>query len=141
VAAALAIAVAALCYSRHWKRALRDLAVRLLVFKITVFVMVLLFVEIGIVGAVLAGLIEALFGVRFLPWLGDFVDQLSYSALMTLIYLAVIGAAWTACRRQFRPLLATGESDVLPEIAGLAHARTPVSDEEPPVPGTGNKPR
>lgn len=122
VAAGVTIAVAALCFSRDWRRALSDLAARLFVFKITVFVMVLLLVEIGIVGAIVAMFVESVFGIRFPPWLGDFVDQLTYAALMSLIYLALIGATWTVCRRQFAQLLATGESDVLAEIAALARA-------------------
>jgi len=124
VAAGVTVAVAALCFSRDWRRALSDLAARLFVFKITVFVMVLLLVEIGIVGAIVAMFVESVFGIRFPPWLGDFVDQLTYAALMSLIYLALIGATWTVCRRQFSQLLATGESDVLAEIAGLARSES-----------------
>lgn len=145
VAAGVTIAVAALCFSRDWRKALHDLAVRLIVFKLTVFVMVLLMVEIGIVGAIVAVFVESVFGFRFPPWLGDFVDQLTYAGLMTLIYLAVIGATWTVCRRQFARLLATGESDVLAEIAGLA--RPPASDaptddgENRPNAGTADDPR
>lgn len=122
VVAGLTIAVATLCFSRDWKRALVDLAVRLLAFKITIFVMVLVLVEIGLVGPLLAVVLDVLFGLRFPPWLGDFVDQLAYAALMSVVYLAVIGATWTACRRQFGQLLASGESDVLSEIASLARS-------------------
>lgn len=120
VAAGLVIAVAALCYSRRWNRALRDLAVQLIVFYFTIWLMVLLFVEIGIVGAVLGTAVESLTGIDIPPWLGEFVDQLTYAGLMAVIYLAVIGAAWTVCRRRFGPLLRSGHADIVPAIRALA---------------------
>lgn len=143
VAAAVTIAMAALCFSRDWKKALRDLAVRLLVFKITVFIMVLLLVEIGIVGPIVGSVVEGLFGIDLPDWLGDFIDQLSYTALMSLIYLAIIGAAWTVCRQRFGQLLETGEVDVISAIAeragtngnGTAEAEPP--PEEPGRPADG----
>ena len=120
VAAGLTIAVASLCYSKDWGAAVKDLVQKLLVFKITVYVMVLLIVEIGIVGPLLGGVLEGLLGIRFPGWLGDFVDQVSYASLMTIIYLAVIGAAWTACRQSFGELLESGHADILKTIEAMA---------------------
>ncbi|MEM7054070.1 MAG: hypothetical protein AAF446_05925 [Pseudomonadota bacterium] len=120
VAAGLTIAVAALCYSRDWREAFKDLAVQLIAFKIMVFVMVLLLVEIGIVGPILGRLLEAIFGINFPHWLPDLADQLTYAGLMGTIYLALIGATWTACSRSFARLLETGEADVLTTIRAMA---------------------
>jgi uncharacterized membrane protein YeaQ/YmgE (transglycosylase-associated protein family) len=120
IAAAVTIAMAALCFSRDWKKAFRDLAVRLLVFKISVFIMVLLLVDIGIVGAVLGTLIESVFGVDIPDWLGELFDQFTYAGLMSLIYLAIIGAAWSVCRQKFGQLLELGEVDVIAAIADHA---------------------
>ncbi len=120
VAAGLTIAVAALCYSRDWREAFKDLLGQLIAFKIMVYIMVLLLVEIGIVGPILGALLESLLGIRFPFWLPDLADQLTYAALMTTIYLAIIGATWTACSRSFPRLLKTGEADVLNTIRAMA---------------------
>lgn len=120
VAAGLTIAVAALCYSRDWREAFKDLAVQLIAFKVMVFVMVLLLVEIGIVGPILGRLLESLFGIQFPDWLPDLADQFTYAALMGTIYLALIGATWTACSRSFGRLLETGDADVLTTIRAMA---------------------
>ena len=120
VAAGLTIAVAALCYSRDWREAFKDLAVQLIAFKVMVFVMVLLLVEIGIVGPILGRLLESLFGIQFPRWLPDLADQFTYAGLMGTIYLALIGATWTACSRSFGRLLETGDADVLTTIRAMA---------------------
>lgn len=122
VAAGLAIAVAALCYSRAWREAFKALVRRLIVFKIMVWVMVLVFVEIGIVGSILGVLLESFLGIDLPHWLGEFADQLTYAALMTTIYLAIIGGTWTACRRSFGRLLRDGEVNVLETLQTMAEA-------------------
>jgi len=122
VAAGLTIAVAALCYSKAWSRAIKALVWRLLVFKIIVWFMILVFVEIGIVGPILGALVEGLLGVDLPNWLGDFADQLSYALLILIIYLAIIGGTWTACSRSFSKLLAQGEVDVLQELETMAES-------------------
>lgn len=123
VAAGLTIAVAALCFSENWTRALKDLAVQLIVFKTLVFVMVLIIVEIGIVGPLLAALLNALLGIRVPAWVGEFADQLTYAALMTVIYLAVVGATWMVCRRTFPQLLETGDAEILAAIKAMGETR------------------
>jgi len=120
VAAGLTIAVAALCYSKAWREAFKALVRRLLVFKIMVWLMVLVFVEIGIVGAALGVVVENVLGIDLPAWLGDFADQLTYAVLMTTIYLAIIGGTWTACRRSFARLLRDGEVDVLSTLQAMA---------------------
>ena len=122
VAAGLTIAVAALCFSENWTRAIRDLATQLLVFKILVFVMVLLIVEIGIVGPVLAVMLEIVLGVRVPDWVGEFADQLTYAALMSVIYFAVIGATWMVCRKTFAQLLETGDAEILEAIKAMSES-------------------
>jgi hypothetical protein len=119
VAAAMTIAVAALCYSKNWIRGLKDLAVRLLVFRIMVWVTTLVVLQIGIVGPIVAGILHGLFNFSIPSWITELVDQLSYVGLMTVIYLAVIGATWTVCRRSFGELLETGEVDILKTIEEL----------------------
>lgn len=120
VAAGLTIAVAALCFSRSWIKALRDLAVQLLIFKLLVFITVLVFIEIGIVGPALSAIVRAMTGIRLPEWLGDVADQLTHAALISTIYLAIIGATWTVCYRSFSRLLESGEADVLEEIKAMA---------------------
>lgn len=122
VAAGLTIAVAALCYSKAWREAVKALVRRLIAFKVMVWVMVLVFVEIGFVGPIVARMIEGIFGVDIPDWLGDFVDQLTYAALMTTIYVAIIGGTWTACRRSFGQLLEDGEVDVLLALSTMAES-------------------
>lgn len=124
VAAGLTIAVAALCFSEHWGRALKDLAVQLLVFKILVFVMVLVMVEIGVVGPILATLLNVVLGIRVPGWVGDFADQMTYAALMTTIYFAVIGATWMVCRKTFAQLLETGDAEILQAIKAMSESPT-----------------
>jgi hypothetical protein len=133
VAAAVAIAVAALCYSRHWGRALAALTRQLIVFKVTVFVMVLLLVEIGIVGPVLTRMLESMFGLDLPRWLGDLADRITHAALMGTLYLFIIGATWTAARRSFGQLLAEGQADILQAVKQLADG---VSTAPEPSPDT-----
>ena len=120
VAAALAIAVAALCFSRDWVRALADLAVRLLVFRIMVWVTVLVMLEIGIVGPVVSGILRGMFNIDVPDWLPELFDQISYAGLMAVVYLAVIGATWTVCRDSFAELLASGHVNVVEAVAAMA---------------------
>ncbi len=120
VAAGLTIAVATLCYSKAWRKAFKALARRLIVFNIMVWVMVLLFVEIGVVGPILGVLVENFLGIDLPDWLGEFADQLTYAILMTTIYLAIIGGTWTVCRRSFGQLLQDGEVDVLGTLQTMA---------------------
>lgn len=120
VAAAYAVAMATLCYRRNWLRALWDLAVRLFVFQITMWVMVLLLVEIGIVGPIASALIGAATGWYPPDWLGDLADVLTYALLMGVVLLAVIGATWIVCRDNFDTLLAEGEVDVLESLNSIA---------------------
>jgi len=119
VVAALTIAFAALCFSRDWLKALGDLAVQLLVFKIMVWVTILVIVEIGIVGPILAGIIEGVFGITFPDWLSEFVDQLTLVGLLTVLYGAVIGATWSVCKQSFGALLETGEVRILKALNKL----------------------
>lgn len=125
VAASLIIAVAALCYSRDWTRALVQLAVRLFVFRIMVWVTTLVLLEIGIVGPIVAGVLRGVFGFSLPEWISDLADAISYAVVMSVIYLAVIGASWTVCRQRFGALLRTGDVDVLQEVARLASAPKP----------------
>ncbi len=134
VAAVFAIAVATLCYSRKWVAALINLAVRLLLFKIAIWVTVLVLLEIGIVGPILAGILRGLFGIEIPSWLPDLADQLTYFALMSMAYLAVIGATWTVCRGSFAALLQSGEVNILDGLAKLANQPRPKSGSKPPDP-------
>jgi len=118
--AALVIAVAALCYSRDWPRALLALTRRLILFKITVFVMVLLLIEIGIVGPVLGGIVEAGFGITVPGWLGETADLATHAGLMGTLYLFIIGATWSAARAAFGDLLREGQADILQAVSALA---------------------
>jgi hypothetical protein len=120
VAAAMTIAVAALCFSKNWVRGLLDLAKRLIVFRIMVFVTTLILLEIGIVGPIISAILHNLFNFRIPEWISEFADQVSYAGVMSVIYLAVIGATWTVCRRSFGALLASGEVDILKTIEELA---------------------
>jgi len=117
--AGLTIAVAALCYSKRWSKALKHLLAQFITFKVIVFIMVLLIVEIGIVGAILSFLF-GLVGIRFPHWLSESVDQYTYALLMGTVYCAVIGATWTACRQRFPELIRAGEADVLSAVKAMA---------------------
>lgn len=122
VAAGLTIAVAALCFSENWTRALKDLAIQLLVFKTLVFVMVLIIVKIGIVGPILATTLEVALGIRVPDWVGEFADQITYAGLMSVIYFAVIGATWMVCRKTFAQLLDTGDAEILKAIKAMSES-------------------
>ncbi|MEX0914841.1 MAG: hypothetical protein WDZ60_03020, partial [Wenzhouxiangellaceae bacterium] len=122
VAAGLTIAVAALCFSENWTRALKDLAVQLIVFKTLVFVMVLLIVEIGIVGPILATMLEIVLGIRVPNWVGEFADQMTYAVLISIVYFAVIGATWMVCRKTFPQLLDTGDAEILKAIKAMSES-------------------
>lgn len=120
VAAALAIAVAALCFSRNWLQALWDLAIRLFVFKLMVWITVLILLEVGVVGPIISALLDAILGWQVPRWLPELADQLSYAGLLSVAYLAVIGATWTVCRKSFGELLDTGHVNVLSTIVDMA---------------------
>lgn len=120
IAAAFALALAALCFSRNWLRALKDLIVQLAVFEFMLWITVLVVVEIGIVGQVLAAVIESIFGIRFPGWLGELSDQLSLTLLLGTVYTAIIGATWMVCRQRFGELLATGEVRVIAAVRDMA---------------------
>ena len=64
VVAALTIAVATLCFSRNWLHALWDLGVRLLVFRLTIWLMALIMLEIGVVGPIVSALLSGIFGIN-----------------------------------------------------------------------------
>lgn len=116
VTAAFTIAVAALCYSRNWLIALRDLAIQLFIFKLMVGVTLFVLVDVGIVGPILAKLIEHFSGYRFPEWLADLSDELTYVAVLGVVYFAIIGATWTVCRQCFSELLRDGDVRVLATI-------------------------
>ncbi len=120
VAAAMTIAIAALCFSRDWARALIDLAVRLLVFRILIWVTALVTIEIGIVGEVLGSVINGITGWTLPAWVETLADQISYAALLITAYLAVIGGTWVVCRRSMAELIETGHVDILKGIGELA---------------------
>lgn len=120
VAAAMTIAVATLCFSRDWIRGLMDLAVRLLVFRIMVFVTTLIMLDIGFIGPIVSSILRGIFDFRLPEWLTELADQLSYAGVMVVIYLAVIGATWTVCRESFGELLRSGHVEILKTIEELA---------------------
>ncbi len=121
IAAAMTIAVATLCFSRRWARALFDLGVRLAVFKVMVWVTALVLLEIEIVSRVVGAMVHALTGWSMPEWLKELSDQLSYAGLLTVAYLAVIGATWTVCRRSFPELLEHGQVNILDAIVAQAN--------------------
>lgn len=139
VIAALTIAVAALCFSKDWFRALVDLAVQLLIFKIMVWVTVLVVVDIGIVGPILAGVIEGVFGIRFPGWLADFADQLTLAGLLITAYGAIIGAVWILCKNEFGALLENGDVRILSRLSAMAKA--PKKPKKPKKPKEPKKPK
>lgn len=120
VAAAMAISVATLCFNKHWTRGLVDLAVRLIVFRVMVFVTTLLMLDMGFVGPIVAGVLRGVFDFHLPDWLIELADQLSYAGVMAVIYLAVIGATWTVCRQSFGELLQSGHVDILKTIEDMA---------------------
>ncbi len=119
VAAAFTIAVAALCYSRNWLEAVSGLAVQLFIFKLMVWVTLFVLVEIGIVGPILARIVEGVFGINVPGWIGDFVDQLTTVVVLGIAYMAIIGATWTVCRKSFGELLETGDVRILHAIEAM----------------------
>jgi hypothetical protein len=121
VAASLIIAVAALCFNRDWPRALIDLAVKLLVFRIMVWVTTLVMLEIGIVGPIVSGILKGILPFEIPEWIPDLLDQISYASLMSVMYLAVIGATWIACRKLFRELLDSGDVNILEAVTLMAN--------------------
>jgi hypothetical protein len=119
VTAALVIAVASLCYSKAWMSALMDLATRLFVFRIMIWITSLILIEIGIFGKIAAGLLDGLLGISFPQWLPELLDLLSLAGLLSVAYLAVIGGTWTVCRDTYAELLAEGHVDILARLAEL----------------------
>ncbi|MEO1034054.1 MAG: hypothetical protein AAFX44_00715 [Pseudomonadota bacterium] len=119
-AAALTIALAALCYSQRWLTAIKDLAINLFVFKLLLEITVLIVIEIGIVGRILAAMVDGIFGIRLPGWVGDFVDFFSYALLLVTVYTAIIGATWVVCRQQFSALLTTGDVRVVAAVRDMA---------------------
>ncbi|MEM9304631.1 MAG: hypothetical protein AAGE01_21145 [Pseudomonadota bacterium] len=120
LAAAAVIAVAALCYSERWMEAATDLAVRLLVFKILVWVTALVLIEIGILGPILAAIIETLTGIQIPEWVGNLVDQLSYALLLMIAYGFIIGGTWLVCRRTYDELMTNRSVNLTRALEELA---------------------
>lgn len=134
IAAAMTIAIATLCFSQQWPRALIDLATRLLVFRILVWVTTLVLIDIGIVGQLIGALVQGLTGWSLPQWLADLSDQLSYALLLTTVYLAIIGATWTVCRQNFGTLLETGQVDILKAIEKLTKKQKSKKPKKPKKP-------
>lgn len=141
VATGFVIAVATLCYRRDWVRALLDLAVRLLVFRITLFVMVLLFVEIGIVGPIVAAIVTSVTGWHPPKWIADAMDLITYAVLLVSVLLAVVGGTWTTCRASFATLLTSGRVDILARVAELAQEEREAGDDGDDAPAAGRERR
>lgn len=120
IAAALSISVATLCFSRDWPRAMLDLGLRLFVFKLMVGITALVLLEIDIVSTVAGALLEGLIAWRIPEWLADLADQISYAAILSTAYLAVIGGTWMVCKKSFAELLETGQVNVLAAVEALA---------------------
>ena len=123
IVAAIAISIASLCYSRNWPEALKDLAIRLLMFRIIIWLMALIMLEVGIIGKIFAAIIGALLSISIPQWIPELLDKLSYAALLGVAYLAVIGGTWTVCRDHYNKLLETGHVDILAELSSLVDQR------------------
>ncbi|MDJ0655732.1 MAG: hypothetical protein QNJ40_16325 [Xanthomonadales bacterium] len=119
LAAAMVISLATLCFSRNWPSALIDLAVRLFVFKLMVWITALVLLEIDIVSTLAGAIVESITGWRVPEWLSELADQLSYAAILATAYLAVIGGTWMVCKQSFAELLAKGEVDILKALERL----------------------
>lgn len=130
ILAAFTIALAALCYSREWPRAVIDLAVRLLVFRIMIWVTALVLIEIGIVGQLIGTFLNMLFGWTLPAWMKVLADQISYASLLTVAYLAIIGGTWTVCKASFAALLDSGHVDVVTELEKLTRSSSEAEDDE-----------
>jgi len=130
IVAAITISVASLCYSRDWLHALKDLAIRLLTFRIIIWVMSLIMIEFGIIGNLVGMLLTNLLSLSIPQWIPDFVDQVSYAALLSLAYLAVIGGTWTVCRDNYQVLLQTGHVDILTAVSALLDDEQPATSAE-----------
>ena len=129
IVAAIAISVASLCFSRDWLTALKDLAIRLLTFRIIIWVMSLIMIEIGIIGNIIAAILEYLISLSIPEWIPELIDQLSYAGLLSLAYLAIIGGTWTVCRDSYAALLETGHVDILDGLNSLVdHRQKPDAD-------------
>lgn len=119
VAAGVTIAFAALCYSRNWMRALWRVAWQLFVLQLVLAVILFIMLEISLMERILSAIVDALFGFRLPEWLGEFVDQFTYAAILFALYFAIIGATWTVCRESFPQLLAEGEVDIIETVRRL----------------------
>lgn len=122
VAAALAISVAALCFSRNWGKAVGDLIGQLIVFKVMVMITIFVIIEISIVGRLLSALCEQFLGISFPQWIGDVADQITLSVLLLIAYLAVIGGVWIACKQSFGTLLEEGDVRIMKTLEDMSSA-------------------
>ncbi len=120
IAAALSISVATLCFSRDWPRALLDLAVRLFVFRLMVWITAIVLLEVDLLSTIVGAVLEGLIAWRLPEWLAELADQIGYAAILTTAYLAVIGGTWMVCKQAFGQLLETGQVNVLTAVEELA---------------------
>ena len=120
IAAALSISVATLCFSKKWPSALLDLALRLFLFRLMVWITAIVLLEVDIVSTIVGALLEGLIGWRLPEWVSELADQVSYAAILTTAYLAVIGGTWMVCKKSFAELLETGQVNVLLAVEELA---------------------
>ncbi|MEM9171101.1 MAG: hypothetical protein AAGA84_00195 [Pseudomonadota bacterium] len=116
VGAALGLAYAALCYSRNWLNALWELLWLLFILKLTLWFFEEILLEIGILDAILSEILYVTLSIRLPDWLGDMADQISFGLLVLSLYLAMLGATWTVCRKTFPTLLKTGEVDIIKTV-------------------------
>lgn len=119
VAAGVTVAFAALCYSRNWVSALWRVAWQLFVLQLVLAVILFIMLEISLMERILSAIVDSVFGFRLPSWLGEFVDQLTYAAILFALYFAIIGATWTVCRESFPQLLAEGEVDIIETVRRL----------------------
>ena len=115
-AAAVTLAVAALCFSRDPVRAFWDLVVLLFILKLIIWVFVTILLEIGIMEKIVGRLVEQVFNVDIPDWVGELSDQASYGMLLLAIGLGTIGATWTVCRHSLSELLADGDVNIAANV-------------------------
>lgn len=129
LAAATAVIVGSMCYSKNWGGVLLDLFVRYIVFKILIAVAMMVIGLLSL-GRIISWVAMAITSVALSPTLIARLDAMGEHGLMALAYTALIGGIWLVAESAFDDLRLEGDVDVLDALEKIMEAQDKDTDDD-----------
>lgn len=139
LAAATAVIVGSLCYSKDWTSALFDLFVRFVIFKL-IIAFALLLLGLLSLGRIVSWIGMAFASVALSPTAIARIDAIGEHGIMALAYTALIGGIWLVAESSFDTLRLDGEVDVLDALDKLMEEQKDEQDEDEGEDEAGSRP-